>query len=209
MKADDIAKELLAHSEALKFEVDTLAGCFAGSRFFNDTNNFRHAHFGYLMACMAQIDALSVFEQGALGGKQTPRMMGFLGRYMPGGGLEEHRVALELFRHKLMHLGRQAFVFDTTTDIAYTWRLQFTDVEKIRLRHFTLSVLDPATEPELLSYLSSTPSAVKALNIHLPSLADDIHRLSKSYVTAMLADAGLRQNAENVYPKIRLQTFDS
>lgn len=135
-------------------------------------------------------------------------MMGFLGRYMLVGGPEDHRVALELFRHKLMHLGRQAFVFDTTTDIAYTWRLQFTDIEEIRLRHFTLSVLDPATEPEILSFRPSMPTAVKALNIHLPSLANDIHRLSESYSSAMLADAGLRQKAENAYPDIRSQEFN-
>lgn len=209
MRAHDIADEILAHSAALKFEVDTLARCFAGNRFFDDKNSFRHAHFGYRMSCMAQVDALSVFERGARGGSQTQRMMGFLCRYMQVGGPEEYRVALELFRHKLMHLGRQAFVHDETTDIAYTWRLEFTDVNSIRLRHFTLSVLDPATEPELLSYVSSVPSSVKALNIHLPSLAENIHRLSKSYVAAMLTDAGLRQKAEKAYPGIRLQSFNS
>ncbi|WP_280301523.1 hypothetical protein [Nocardia abscessus] len=208
MKADGIAEEILAHSAALKFEVETLARCFAENRFFDDKNNFRHAHFGYLMTCMAQVDVLSVFEQGSLrGAPQTRRMTDFLGRYMHVGGPEEHRAALELFRHKLMHLGRQAFVRDSTTNIAYTWRLQFTDVDSIRLHHFTLSVLDPTTEPELVSFMPSVPSAVKALSIHLPSLADDVHRVSESYVTAMLADVGLRQKAENVYPDIRLQSF--
>jgi hypothetical protein len=66
VKADGIAEEILAHAAALKFEVETLARCFAENRFFDDKNNFRHAHFGYLMTCMAQVDVLSVFEQGSL-----------------------------------------------------------------------------------------------------------------------------------------------
>lgn len=116
MHAAEIAEEILAHSAALKFEVETLATCFAGNGFFGDSNNFRHGHYGYLMTCLAQVDVLSVYEKGVISHRnQTPRMQGFLDRYLRPGRSEEHRVAIELFRHKLMHTGALRYVYDTTT----------------------------------------------------------------------------------------------
>lgn len=210
MDAAQIAEEILAHSAALKFEVETLTACFAENNFFGDPNNFRHGHYGYLMTCLAQIDVLSVYEKGVIKRKeQTPRMQSFLDRHLRSGRSEEHRVAIELFRHKLMHTGALRYVYDTTTNTAYTWRVYFTDAVSIKARHFTLSLEDMAHQQDLLSYAPALPSTIKALNIHIPSLAADINNVSESYVTAMLADPALQQKVQDVYPLIRLQTFDS
>jgi hypothetical protein len=50
----DIASEINANAAAVNFEVATLAQLFSTTEFLGDNRHFPHAHFGYLMTCMAQ-----------------------------------------------------------------------------------------------------------------------------------------------------------
>jgi len=64
VNAVEIVDEIAANAAALDFETTTLAKCFAREKFFGDNRNFPHAHYGYLMACMGQLDLVSQSEYG-------------------------------------------------------------------------------------------------------------------------------------------------
>ena len=60
MQYTEIAAEINVNAAALNFEVATLAQVFSENNYFGDHHGqFRHAHFGYLMSCMAQFDLMS------------------------------------------------------------------------------------------------------------------------------------------------------
>jgi hypothetical protein len=63
------------------------------------------------MACMGQIDLMSKCEWGPVEPprNQTPRMQGFMERYLDAQKADEHRVAIQLMRHTLMHTGALRF----------------------------------------------------------------------------------------------------
>jgi len=84
VKYTEIADEITANTKALHYEVTTLAKLFSETKFLGDNRNFPYAHYGYLMACMGQIDPMSKSEWGPKEprGNQTPRMQGFMERYL-------------------------------------------------------------------------------------------------------------------------------
>jgi hypothetical protein len=63
------------------------------------------------MAALGQIDTLSVCHGGNVG-KQTPRMIAFLDRYVYPGRLDVHRAVVQMLRHTLMHTGALRYLFD-------------------------------------------------------------------------------------------------
>jgi hypothetical protein len=86
VKYAEIADELIANATALNGEVSSLAKLFSETEFLGDNRHFPHAHYGYLMACMGQIDLMSKCEWGPVepARNQTPRMHGALPRRPEG-----------------------------------------------------------------------------------------------------------------------------
>jgi hypothetical protein len=101
----DIAKEISANASALNREVATFTQLPAKTKFLT---------YGCLMACMGQIDLMSKceFGRGEPTGGQTPRMLNFMERYLDQNKLDEHRVAVQLMRHTLMHTGELRFLYE-------------------------------------------------------------------------------------------------
>jgi hypothetical protein len=54
---------------------DRYADLFQQTDFLGDINNLPHAHYGYLMATVGQIDTVSVCHGGNASQGQTPRMI--------------------------------------------------------------------------------------------------------------------------------------
>jgi hypothetical protein len=205
--SNEIASEIVANAKALDYEVATLAKCFKENRFFGDDRNFPHAHYGYIMACMGQLDLMSKCEFG-LGepqGGQTPRMQSFTERYLDAQKADEHRVAIQLMRHTLMHTGALRYLYEEQTQTAYTWRIHFDDTFPTQFGHYTLTVEDPTYQDHLLAAVNGKVATVKALNIRLTVFSAEILRVAETYTAAMIADPTLRNNCELVYPTIRVQ----
>jgi hypothetical protein len=121
-----VKEELTRELEILEFETSTLARVFAETGFFGHVRNFPNAHHGYLMTCMGRIDVLSSYWSGRVGSRdQTQRMISFMDRYLYPGRVEEHRVAVQMFRHTLMHTGALRFLYDRASDTRYAWRVYF------------------------------------------------------------------------------------
>jgi hypothetical protein len=74
---------------------------------------------------------------------QTPRMQGFMERYLDAQKADEHRVAIQLMRHTLMHTGSLRFLYDEKNETGYTWRIHFGDTFPTSIGHYTLTAEDP------------------------------------------------------------------
>lgn len=184
VKSKDIADEILANVAALAYEVNALAQRFDEEpKFYGDNRNFPHAHYGYLMACMGQIDVMSKceFGPGEPHGGQTPRMREFMLRYLHPNKADEHRVAIKLMRHTLMHTGALRPLYDKDAQVAYTWRLHFGDTLPSGFTHYTLTVEDSAHQQELLAAVPGPVVKVRALNIRLTAFAADVVRAALDY----------------------------
>lgn len=206
MSADDIAKRLVDHARALQHEIHLVSDLFQQTDFLGDVNNLPHAHYGYLMATLGQIDALSVCHGENANQSQTLRMIAFLDRYVHPGRLDVHRAVVQMLRHTLMHTGALRYLYDPDSKIAYTWRVYFGDLPG-SVAHYTLTQVDPAYQDDLRDrarLAGVTPTSIVALNISLTALAANLVRGAEAYVADMLADQAKRALAEGEYPKIQM-----
>lgn len=210
MSADDIAKRLVDHARALQHEIHLVSDLFQQTDFLGDVNNLPHAHYGYLMATLGQIDALSICHGENANRGQTPRMIAFLDRYVHPGRLDVHRAIVQMLRHTLMHTGALRYLYDPDSKIAYTWRVYFDDLPG-NVAHYTLTQVDPAYQDDLRDrarLTGVTPTSIVsivALNISLTALAANLVRGTDAYVADMLADQAKRTLAEAECPKIQMQ----
>jgi hypothetical protein len=175
---------------------------FSETAFLGDNRNFPHAHCGYLMACMGQIDLMSKCEWGPVEPPRnlTPRMQGFMERYLDAQKADEHRVAIQLMRHALIHAGALRFLYDKKTETGYTWRIHFGDTFPRAIGHYTLTAEDPQYQDMLQGAVNGKVVAVKALNVQLTAFASDTLRVAEDYTATMTKDPTLQSKCEGAYP---------
>ncbi len=205
--ADDIAERLVDHALALQGEVRLLSGLFEQTGFLGDVSNLPHAHYGYLMATLGQIDTLSVCNGAGPRPGQTSRMVAFLETYVRPGTVDMHRVVVQMLRHTLMHTGALRYLYDSGSMTAYTWRVYFGDLP-VGVAHYTVTQLDPTHQDDVLETAQMAglaPTSIATLNISLMVLTEDLVRGAKKFVDVMLADQAKRALIEAVYPTIQMQ----
>jgi hypothetical protein len=205
--ADDIAERLVDQALALQREVSLLSGLFEQTGFLGDVGNLPHAHYGYLMATLGQIDTLSVCNGAGPRPGQTSRMVAFLETYVRPGTVDMHRLVVQMLRHALMHTGALRYLYDSGSMTAYTWRLHFGDLP-VGVAHYTVTQLDPTYQGDVLETAQLqglVPTSIGALNISLTALTEDLVRGAKKFVEVMLADQAKCALVEAVYPKIQMQ----
>jgi hypothetical protein len=206
MTAHEIANRLVADAAALQREIELMERHFTLNHFFGDVGNLPYAHYGYLMAVLAQVDAVSTCH-GESRVSQTIRMCTFLEAYVRSGKLDVHRTVVQMLRHSLMHTGALRYLYDTHAQAAYTWRVHFGDLPD-GVTHYTITSVNLAHQEDILgiAHLAGVaPASIHALNISLVALSADWLQGVKKYVREMLTDPVLRARAETRYPKIQLQ----
>lgn len=205
---EDVAKTLVDQALALQREVLRVGALFEQTNFLGDTDNMPHAHYGYFMAILGQIDTLSLCC-GNGGGQR--RLEKFLDDYIHPGKGNVHPVAVKMLRHVLMHTGALRYIYDKKSQTVYTWQVHFGELppgrghytvtsEDLRYQGYVINLVDLAKLP--------APKSVKALNLSLASLADDLVRGAQQSTAAMLATRQKRGNAVSKYPTICVQKLD-
>jgi hypothetical protein len=194
----DIAKEITANATALNDEVAVFTQLPAKTKFLV---------YGCLMACMGQIDLMSKCEygKGEPPGGQTPRMRSFMERYLDSTKTDEHRVAIQLMRHTLMHTGELRYLYEEKAGTAYTWRVHFADTFPAQFGHYTLTTEDPKDQDHLLAAVSGNVASIKAFNVNITQFAADIRRVAQDYTATMDNDPALQTKSEEAYSAIRVQ----
>ena len=202
VKYTEIADELLANAAPLNVAVSTVTQMPARSKFLT---------YGCLMACMAQVDLISKCEygKGEPEGGQSERMRSFMERYLGAQKIEEHRVAVQLMRHTLMHTGELRYLYEKKTETAYTWRIHFADTFPAgKFGHYTLNVGDPNYQDHLLDAVDGNVTTIKAFNLNITQFATDMQQVAHTYTTAMNNDPTLQTKCQ-AYPEIRVQPLKS
>lgn len=206
-----VRENLTKEFDTLEFEVAKLVETFKATNFFGHQSNFPHAHYGYLTVCMGKIDLLSSFWTGKVGqgSDQTKRMIAFMERHLHPGKTAEHRVAVQMFRHTLMHTGALRFLYNKNTDIRYTWRVFFGEGLSPG-EHYTTTTHDPQYQDQLMALGVSTGSTtprVDSLNVSIELFAADVKRAITAYLDDLAADPQLQANYDLAHPKIIIQEF--
>lgn len=92
--------------------------------------------YGYVMMTFAHVDRASALWAGSDSAKgQTPRMLAFLDRYVSSNH-EANSVAVQVWRHKLMHTARPRVLTDAATGRTYYWLLHWW-IHLPREQHYT------------------------------------------------------------------------
>jgi hypothetical protein len=189
-----VRKTLAEEVDQLILELDTLGNIFNETDFFNNINNFPYAHWGYMMTIFARVDLLSRYWEGRRNqrGEQTKRMVGFLDQYVWRGKHAENCVAVQLWRHTLMHTGQGRLLTDPDTGDIYTWQLYFGSTQGIQHGRFWRHPHDQRM----------------VLSIVISDYARDLKRGQELYLTDLTQSVSLQTTYQQEDQHIQLQRID-
>jgi hypothetical protein len=178
--------ELLPQLEALDQEVKTIYHQMVKPH-WNDppqslVGRFNQTLYAYMMACFSHIDQLSSYWKANSGATQTKRMIDFMLKYGISSDKEACNVAVQIWRHKLMHTAEPRTLVEKKTGKVYWWLLHWSDNELPRAQHFML------TEANNRGILS----------IALTCLLDDIKKTFTTYLADLSVDPSLQANFQKV-----------
>lgn len=152
--------------------------------------------YGYMMLCFAWIDLLSSYWDGGAERSQNLRMLNFMDRYISPhrkARREVHNVAVQCWRHKLMHTTEPRRLREASTGVEYDWLLHWwTDL--------------PADQHYTFQHGSTNR---KILNMGLIYLIADIRHGLEQYLDDLTVDQDLQRNFERIQANLNLQEFSA
>lgn len=134
--------------------------------------------FGYMMGTFARLDLISAYWKGTFS-DQTIRMVSFMERYM-NPDRRANSLAVQVWRHKLMHTSSPRPLRDQITGSTYLWLLHWSDDHLPREQHFKFQ-----------------PNGL-ILNISLFGLIDDTRIATTKYISDLTGDASLQKCYDKV-----------
>lgn len=90
--------------------------------------------FGYMMGVFARVDLVSAYWHGTFN-NQSRRMVSFMTTYMQSDPIA-NSVAVQIWRHKLMHTAAPRELIDTQGGAPFRWLLHWGDDHLPRGQHF-------------------------------------------------------------------------
>lgn len=165
-------KELLAPLDALAQEAERIFADLVLPTWSTALHGFPHTLYGLMMVTFARLDLLSAYWRGDAGSKgQTDRMIDFMDAFIQPDR-EANAVAVQMWRHKLMHTGEPRYLHDSRTGRHYRWLLHWSH-HLPRDQHF--------------KFADSADSRI--LNLALLYLIQDVKRGAEAYVRQLAADS--------------------
>lgn len=182
---DKFRKELTAHTEALEREVKTVYSTLVLPYWGSDLHGFPQTLYGYMMAVFARIDLLSAYWKGNAASKdQTIRMIDFMDKYITDDH-EANSVAVQMWRHKLMHTSEPRYLLNERTGKLYRWLLHWWE-------HLPLE--------QHCTFAETSDSRI--LNLGLVYLIEDLKAGVEKYLVDLSASSSLQSNAKKVQGEI-------
>ena len=153
-------------------------------RWENHPGHFAATLWGLVMSAFAFLDLVSWYWT-AKKKPQGERMVNFLEKYV-GTDRDAAFMAVEMWRHTLMHTGEPRYLRREDTDTRHSWLLHWS-TEMDREDHLRLP---PAGGDESQARLS------------LAFLLEDLQKALEAYLTDLEAEPDLAANLESVHPKV-------
>jgi hypothetical protein len=158
-----------------------------------ELHGLRHTLYGYMMMCFSYIDLFSAFWNGnASNIGQTDRMCGFMQRYIDVDD-ETANVAVQIWRHKLMHTGRPRRLKISGGTISYSWLLQWSTEHLPCEQHMRFNNTD--TE--------------RILGMGLTYFLEDLISAWERYTEDLEIDSQLQINFSTARPLIEVPSYRS
>jgi len=183
-----VQQDVLAKISSLELEVQEVYSTLVLPHWGGELHGFPYTLYGYMMTCFARIDLLSAHWQGN-DKSQTPRMINFMDKYI-SPNREANNVAVQMWRHKLMHTSEPRFLIEQTTGKVYKWLLHWYE-------HL------PADQHYIIV---DTPDS-KILNIGLIYLIGDIKKGLEKYLADLTSSTRLQNNYERFQSALESSTF--
>jgi hypothetical protein len=177
LNVSTVQNDILTKLNAFEREVQEVYKTLVLPHWGGELHGFPCTLYGYMMTCFAHIDLLSAYWKGN-DNSQTGRMIAFMGEYI-SPNREANSVAVQVWRHKLMHTSEPRFLTNRTTGKVYKWLLHWREHLPID-QHYTFQ----------------ETSDMKSLNIGLMYLIGDIKKGAEKYLTDLAASRQLQKNYE-------------
>lgn len=145
--------------------------------------------YALLMGAFSQVDIWSALWAGTLRGNQTKRMRRFLDRFM-NRDETANMLAVQLYRHTLMHTGRPRLLFDGATGVTHSFLL-----------HWGRRLAD--------SSVHYTVDAEGKLTLNLECLIEDLSGALDRFVAEASENAEMCARIESLWPTVMTQEFRS
>lgn len=134
----DLRSQICAELKVFKVEALSVLDNLMLPNWGTELHGFTHTLYGYMMRAFSYIDLVSSYWNGPGSKPQMERMVDFMDRYM-GYERQAHSLAVQLWRHKLMHTARPRKLRDPATGKSMYWLLQWYEQHLPREQHFTVS----------------------------------------------------------------------
>ena len=174
--AEQIGLELLTSVRQLSREVDEVYTRLVLPTWMSELHGLPAALYGYMLGVFARIDLASAYWRGGDAGNQTERMVGFMEAYL-GQPSDLCAVAVQMWRHKLIHTAQPRPLRHPTTGFVYRWLLHWGE-HLPEPQHFTLS----------------ESGEMRVLNLGLVYLIADLQRGLELFVEAAARDSAIQAN---------------
>lgn len=113
--------------------------------------------YGYMMGVFSRIDLISAHWSGSYD-DQSVRMVSFMDRYIQPNRTA-NSLAVQLWRHKLMHTSSPRALCDPNTGSKYLWLLHWADDHLPREQHFTFQAGGTILNLSLMGLIANTRDA--------------------------------------------------
>ena len=174
-----LGDRLLKEVERLDKEAKTIYRELVLPNWGKEMHGFPDTLYGFMMGVFARVDLASAYWKGTFN-KQTARMIGFLDLYVSPSH-EAHSVAVQVWRHKLMHTSSPRYLRDERTNKEYRWLLHWWE-------HL------PAEQ----HYTFVDTGDCRILNIGLIYLISDLRQGVERYLQALRTSLDLTANFERI-----------
>jgi hypothetical protein len=153
-----------------------------------ELHGFSHTLYGYMMHLFATIDLLSAYWKGKTS-RQTLRMIEFMNQYICHNH-EANTVAVQMWRHKLMHTSEPRYLYDERTSKTYRWLLHWGE-HLPREQHYTFADTHDS----------------RILNLALLYLIGDFRTGVEQYLADLVASLQLQSNYEKFQAEVGSYRF--
>ncbi len=174
MLAANLGTELIQSVDELGREVKAVYEKLVLPTWKGELHGLPDALFGYMMGVFARIDLVSAHWRGTFH-PTTSRMIDFMDCYL-GTNHEANSVAVQMWRHKLMHTSKPRFLRDPASGTVYLWLLHWWQ-HLPEEQHFTFSLTGDS----------------KVLNLGLVYLIRDLRSAIEKYRRDLGSSADLQQ----------------
>ena len=190
MNLGEIRDDVMGDLRRLEREADLIYQEIVLPRWDIERHHFASTLYGYIMGCFAFVDLLSKLSQSSP--NQTDRMIGFMEAHI-GERRLANEIAIQMWRHALMHTGNPQRLIEKDSGATYLWLLHWGRNHMPPDQHMTFREL---------------PSGERVLNTALFFLIEDVLRGAENLFSEASHDMALALSIENAQASVRQYRFE-